>query len=71
MTWARLKVVADEKGGDVLEERVFNLATLLWWKGHGRFAELRYPGEAPIYVEMRDKRLEMLTGSSGHYASDY
>ena len=64
-------MVPSKAGGEVVEERVFNLAQLQWWKGHGTIAELQFVGLEPIYVELRDKRLEMLTGSSGHYASDY
>ena len=71
MTWARLKVVPTKDGGEVIEERVFNLAQLQWWKGHGDFTELQFVGLQPIYVKLRDKRLEMLTGSSGQFADAY
>ena len=76
MTWARLKIVdssgkplVGNKGGKQAE-RVFNLALLQWWVGHGPYCELQYAGQAPVYVAIKDKRLEMLTGASGGYSSD-
>lgn len=76
MTWARLKLV--DSNGNILNdgrtgkqaERVFNLATLQWWIGRGSHCELQYAGQAPVYVAIKDKRLEMLTGTSGGYSSD-
>jgi len=74
MTWARLKLV--DASGNPLQgkkagqqaERIFNLAILQWWVGHGDYCELQYPGQSPVYVEIKDKRLEMFTGTSGGYA---
>ena len=76
MTWARLKLV--DAGGNPLQgkkpgqqaERIFNLAALQWWVGHGGYCELQYSGQPPVYVDIKDKRLEMFTGPSGGYASE-
>lgn len=69
MTYARLQVVETCKGGTKLKERVFNLSQLQWWMGHGQIVELQYAGQPPVYVEIEDKQMERLTGSSGGFAS--
>ena len=72
MVWARLRIV-DCKGTRVIDgnglpqERLFNLAQVQWWIGHGTTVELQYASQAPVFVELADIRMEHLTGSSGGY----
>jgi hypothetical protein len=72
MVWARLKVLnSDGKpfaGEKVGRERLFNLDQLQWWIGFGHYVVLQYASHDPIYVDIADKQMEFLTGSSGGYA---
>lgn len=69
--WIRAKLRDKEgnplKDGDGQIERVFNLDQAKSWRGHGDFVELDMGG-AIYWLAVPDNRMEILTGSSGHYA---